>query len=557
MQAAEASEAVGLTFEPVDGVFWLSGVPDARAREAGLTPSRSARTARGEKMWFTGDYEGGPLYNPYAVLPFWDVADAAARERLASIKRDYDLSWARDTGYEPPVPDGKELMPFQRAGVEYVLSKPHALIGDEPGLGKTMQAIATANAMDARRVLVVCPASIRRQWQEKIYEWSVLTDVSAYPVMKAADGVSPCTDYVVVSYDLLRNGAIHEAICEDLWDLVVLDEAHFLKTPDAGRTRAVFGGGRGRFKDHWIARRTGKVLGLTGTPLPNRPRECYTLARGMAWEAIDWASYDDFCYRYNPSEFIPDERGGAVREEVGRLGELYARLRAEFMVRRLKRDVLPDLPDLLMDFVFMEPNGEVREVMRQESFLDVDPARIHSHDFVQEGHLSTLRREMGEAKAPIIVDYVRHLLDVVGVHKLALFAHHRSVMDTFASELAEYGVAEIRGGMSGAAKERSKMRFVDDPDVRVLSGQLDASGTGMDGIQEVTSRAVIAEPAWAPGVNEQVGARLHRYGQPDSVLVDIPVFRGSLDHRVVSRFVQKAHNIDATIDRRRRRDAGS
>src|SRR4051812_17085044 len=111
---------------------------------------------------------------PYAAASFYKVATAAAKLQLGPILTEIERSWAPDCGRHIEVPEDKELWPFQRASVDYCLNRPHALVADEPGLGKTEIAIAIANEMKAKRVLVVCPAAIRFQWVRRIKEWSTM-----------------------------------------------------------------------------------------------------------------------------------------------------------------------------------------------------------------------------------------------------------------------------------------------------------------------------------------------------------------------------------------------
>jgi SWI/SNF-related matrix-associated actin-dependent regulator 1 of chromatin subfamily A len=507
----------------------------------GLTLSTKVRGQGGERVWFTK--------TPYAALPYYRQGNAAAQAQLAGLWRDYEDSWATDSDLSVPAPPGREYMPFQRAGIAYALRHERCLIGDEPGLGKTVEAIGTANALGAEKILVICPASIRLNWQREIRDWSILPRVTTLtqPVLKSSRGINPYTNYTIVSYELARNEGIHNALMGINWDLLVLDEAHYLKTPDAQRTRAVFGGGTKNFKVNWLADRSKHILGLTGTPLPNRPRECYTLARGLCWESIDWTSYDAFQHRFNPSQQM---YSGAIREEKGRLPELQSRLRCNFMVRRLKEDVLKDLPDKRYEFTYVEPNGDIKEVLAREKLLNFEIEDLLSPFGDIAGQISTVRREMGEAKVPRIIEHMQYLLDIVEIPKVVMFAHHRGVMDSLHAALDHYGLVTVRGGMSTHAKQHSIDEFVLNPDIRVFSGQLDAAGFGIDGLQKVASHVVFAEPAWTPGTNEQAVDRCHRHGQHDNVVAQFLIVEDSLDEYVLRAVIDKVKTVHESLDRR-------
>jgi SWI/SNF-related matrix-associated actin-dependent regulator 1 of chromatin subfamily A len=508
-------------------------------------------------VFYTSDHDRQPDFNPYAVLDWYNEADPAARQHLEGLKRDYDKSWASDTtSYVAPAPSGKEPLPFQNAGVEYALSRTNCVIGDEMGLGKTVQAMLVANALSAERILVVCPASIRRNWRKEIYEWSTLRRSSVECIEKGSQGINPTVNFTVVSYDLLRNAGIHNALRATKFDLGIFDEAHYMKSIDAQRTRAVFGGGQKpkfgenkySFYENGLERNIERMIGLTGTPLPNRPREAYTMARGLNWESIDYLSYDAFVDRYNPSGY--DAENERRWETKGRLSELNARLRCNFMIRRLKVDVLPQLPDKRYEMTYIEPDGRISEVLARESLIDFDPKDIWSSDFTYDDTpISTLRREMGEAMVPRVIDYMKYMLDIVEAPKVILYAHHKSVIAALAEGLdGKYGVVRHQGGMSPSAKDQSKEDFISGRP-RIFLGQLDTM-EGVDGLQTVCRNVVFAEPAWTPGRNEQCVDRAHRIGQHDNVVAHFLLVEGSFNEKVLNVVLDKAGNIHEALDRR-------
>lgn len=535
---------MSLSINPVTKAFVLTSDDEARAKSAGLTLSTNTRGSNGEKVWFTADKEYSPTFNPYAALQFFDTATPEAQAVLRPYYDDYLRSWAGDTSYRAPCPPDKEYRPFQNAGVEYALDRNHVLIGDQPGLGKTAQAIGIANALEAQKILVVCPAAIRGGWQREIREWSTLPSVSTYPVFKSADGINPHVQYTIISYDLLRNPGIHDALCDIDWDILVLDEAHYLKTLDATRTRAVFGGGMDMFALRWIADHARKIVGLTGTPLPNRPRECYTIMRAMCWEGLDFMSADAFSYRFNPPGAYCN--GGKIPEAKGRLPELRARLRCNLMVRRLKKDVLKDLPDKQYEMTYVEPNGAIKSALQKESLLDFNPGDVMKGDCMIDGEIATVRREMGEAMVPRMVEHCRYLLDVVGIPKIGFMAIHRSVMDEFTEIMGKYGVVASRGGMTPNQKEVARLEFIHGKP-RIMLGQTD-SMAGIDGLQDVCAYVVIGEPSWIPGNNEQAIDRYHRMGQHSNVIAQFLLAEGSFNELVLGIVLDKAQDTHIALD---------
>jgi SWI/SNF-related matrix-associated actin-dependent regulator 1 of chromatin subfamily A len=545
-----------LSYNKKQGCFFVITKDKERAERSGLTLSTTAHGANGESVYFTADYQKKPIMNPYAVIPFYDEADSSALVYLRQIKADFDLSWQPETSYKPKVSTqaklhGHDFRPFQKVGIEYGVKKGNVLIGDEPGLGKTLQAIGICNEIQATNVLIICPANVRLNWHREFMKWSV-NDDKRLQIFKTSKGGFDQSDKshpintAIFSYELAKNPGLHAAILDRKWDALIIDEAHYLKTSDAGRTQAIFGGGRGMFKDRFIANNVNNIIGLTGTPLPNRPRECYTIAKALCPESIDWMGYEEFCYRYNPSAMMAN---GHNHEEKGRLPELQARLRSNFMIRRLKKDVLKDLPDKMYEFTYLEPNGEIKEVLQKESLLNFKVSDLKNPFSDLFGMISTLRREMGEAKVPRIVEHMRYLLDTVEVPKVVLFAHHRSVMDRLTEALKQYGVVTVRGGVSMIAKDKAVQSFRFNPDARIFLGQMDAAGVGIDGLQDVCDHVVMAEPAWTPGTNEQAIDRCHRIGQHSNVLAQFLVVEGSLDERVLAAVLEKNETINNVLDR--------
>lgn len=533
-----------LRYNPRQGEFFLfaTGALEERAKEAGLVHSTTTKGPNGEECYFTD--------SSYAAIPFYREADKSAADRLAPLWRKYQASWADSSPNHYPIGQGAkdagyEFLPFQNAGVDYMLEQDNTIIADEMGLGKTAQAIVYDNVKGHERNLVVCPGAVRLGWRRQVNLWSTIPNVTTYPILKGADGVSPYANYVMVSYELLQNPGIHQAIFQSQWDSIHFDEIHYCKTPDAKRTQAIFGGGRGVFAKQPIASKGKNLTGLTGTLLPNRPRECFTAMKGLAWGAIDYSTHDDFVNRYNPRGQLEN---GHWLEAKGRLPELQARLRCNMMVRRLQKDVQKDLPPIRYDLSYIEPDGAIREVLQQERLLNFSPNDLKNPFAEIWGQISTLRKMMGVAAIPRFLSHIRYMLDVVEVPKLVLFAWHHEILDGIYNALnEEYGVVQVRGGQSALQKQAAIDEFVSGRP-RILNGQLLAAGTGVDGLQGVCSHGIILEPDWVPGNNEQAAKRLHRMGQKLSVLIQLMCVEGSLLERILGANFIKTQGIHSSLD---------
>jgi SWI/SNF-related matrix-associated actin-dependent regulator 1 of chromatin subfamily A len=241
---------------------------------------------------------------------------------------------------------------------------------------------------------------------------------------------------------------------------------------------------------------------------------------------------------------------GYTREEKGRLLELQARLRSNFMIRRLKNEVLDELPDKRYELTHVEPNGNIREVLAKEKLIDFDPETLLIRDFKMDGAVATVRREMGEAMVPRVVEHIKYLLDIVELKKVVLFAHHRSVIAALVESLNKYGVIVRMGGQGAIKQQEAIDEFVSDDKIRIFIGQLDTM-EGADGLQRVTDYCVFAEPAWTPGRNEQCVDRLHRKGQHGNVVAQFMLAEGSFNEKVLKSVLHKAHDIHETLDSRK------
>ncbi len=509
----------------------------ARAERAGLAVSARGSLKLGHTVYVMGSH--------YEALTFLDVATPEAAAELGALQLLEEHSRVHwPFGEEYPTPPDRDLMPFQQAGLEYITDRARTIVGDEMGLGKTIEAVVAANFWDCKKVLVVCPANLRLNWEKEIRAWTMIRGVNIHVILKATNGVSPYAHFVIVSYDLARNKALNEALRKEEWDLVVLDECHYMKNVAALRTRVVLGSWAAEGQDGYhpgLIRKVSRVLAMTGTLLPNRPKERYTITRALCWEALDWMSYKDFMNRYAPEKYLSN---GHLLERTRHLGELQMRLRCHLMLRRLKKNVLEDFPEKMYELSYVEPNGKINKALQAERLLDIDVDNLDMRA-IMEGHISTVRRLMGEAKVPRIIEHMKTLLDG-DLEKVILFAHHRSVMDELDAALSPYGLVRIDGRTPAASRQERIEGFQTDPEVRIFLGQMTAAGEGIT--LTAASRVVFAEPSWSPKDNEQCIDRAHRIGQNDTVLAQFLVAPGSLDERIIGKAISKADDIHQTLD---------
>jgi SWI/SNF-related matrix-associated actin-dependent regulator 1 of chromatin subfamily A len=453
---------------------------------------------------------------------------------------------------------------YQLAGVEYHMARDNALFGDAPGLGKTAECILLSNAIRAKRTLVVCPASLRLKWEREIWQWSTQENVSTYPILKSRDGVSLEADYVITSYALLLNKGIRDAILDARWDHLILDEAHAIKDPKGNkRTRVICA-------PDMLPSVVGRITMASGTILPNQPVECYNAVRLLNWEAIDRASLNTFKEHYYDfgggtifgPVFDPKTQTWSrkvhwsehVRNVPRNLDDLQYRLRKHIMVRRLKEDVLKELPRKQWLPFPLESTGEIKKALKHEGWkaaerlweMDLDAFK-QSGGFMVDGSISTARRLLGEAKAPQVAEYARELL-ASGVEKLVIGAWHLSVLAYLREQLEEYGLEYIDGSTTPTKKQQAIDFFQNERDsVAIILGQMMVLGEGCDLF--VAQDVLLAEPDWVPGRNDQFLDRIHRLGQKgDHVIGHLPVVPGTLDEKILSVAIRKDRAIYEALD---------
>lgn len=416
-----------------------------------------------------------------------------------------------------------ELFAYQKHGAAWLAQIGRGLLADEPGLGKTAQAIAAADEVlgYAERLLVICPASVVENWKREIARFA--------PWLSARS--------TVVSYNGART---HTELKTRRYGVLILDETHYLKTQDSQRTQAILGkccdgvGG--------IVERATNVFLLTGTPMPNNPAELWPWLRAVMPESLIGkksgrpVDYWPFVYRYCVTE--DDALGRDPKIIRGRnLAELKARI-APFYLRRKKADVLKELPSLATDLLPLDARAPTEGPEADMIRAALERSGVDGLSGIAE-HVATLRRLTGAAKVGPLAEWVVDQLDG-GLQKLVVFAVHREVVQNLRLHLAKsYGVACIEGGTTDRQAEVD--RFQNDADCRVFVGQIQAAGTGIT--LTAASDLVFAESSWVPTDNQQAAMRINRIGQKNACLVRFAMIPGSIDEQIAAACARKMDDI--------------
>jgi hypothetical protein len=428
-------------------------------------------------------------------------------------------------------PHGRKLMQHQAQVVE-ATARGHRtfLLADEPGLGKTAQALLAAQAADAYPLLVVAPNVVKTNWAHEVGMWTP----NRRPTVVHGDGerVDGFADVVIVNYELLDR---HIGWLGDLgFRGMIVDEAHFIKNKSSQRSQHVLA------VSERIRARTARplLMALTGTPLINDIEDFRAIWQFLGW--IDDAKpLGPLLSTLEDTGLTPADPGfyPAARTSVIDMG----------IVRRRKADVVADIPARRVADLPVELDGAAgRSIRAAEAALarrlvgryrsamearaddvvadgvDLDLARRVAAAELKDSssraggeNVFTMVRRIGQAKAGLAADYAAQLARNVG--KVVFFAKHVDVMDQAEQTFADRGIgyASIRGDQTPKAREKNISAFTDDPDVSIAVCSLSAAGVGLN--LQVASNLVLAELSWTYAEQTQAIDRIHRIGQAEPV----------------------------------------
>jgi SWI/SNF-related matrix-associated actin-dependent regulator 1 of chromatin subfamily A len=446
------------------------------------------------------------------------------------------LSAAEDAELEVPGLGG-ELKPFQRAGVCYLLRRRRAFLADEQGLGKTIEALATVQASEAYPAVVVCPANLKLNWLREIERWLPGRSVRLLSGLGRSSG-SDDAEITVVNYDILE-ARLPELLAEHP-QAVVIDEAHYCKNPAAKRTRAVQKLAAGVPAE-------GLVLALSGTPIVNRPTELISQLRILG-RLEDFGSGVQFGARF---------RGADAHQR------LHWHLRARCYVRRLKRDVLPQLPAKTRAVVPVELDNEAEYRLAERDLLawlrsqpldlrELDAkvaAALRAERLVR---LNALKLLAARGKLAAALAWI-HDFSTSG-ERLVVFARHRevqrAVVERFPSALHILG--EDRPG----ARDEALRSFqeADGPGNQLIVCSMEVAGQGLTLTR--ASNVAFLELDWTPAKHDQAEDRCHRIGQRDAVTAYYLLAAETVDETIATLLERKRAVIEAVTDGREEDEEG-
>lgn len=461
-----------------------------------------------------------------------------------------------DLAYLKGLCDSKDFLytprDYQLEALGFSIESGNVLIGDDVGLGKTFESILYAETKNLFPCLVVTPASVKDQWKEKWDEITkgtreISTIVSA-PTKKKPNNWD--ADVVVINYDIIGKkqgrGATYKfpELKDIKWKSVIYDEAHFLKNKTSNRAKV----GKMITKPDDVT-----IMMLTGTAIMSKPVEIWNLLEILKVSEVVAEDWYQFVRRYCGGY---KGKFGWVTDGATNILELNKKMRESFYIRREKRDVLKELPDVTKQ-VIQIPISNSREIAKAtDNFIDYlietkgQGAAESAMEAEQLVMLGVLRRLAIEGKMKAIKQYLKDWKES-GV-KLLVFGIHRAQLD----ELSElFNCDLIAGGTSATRKREIVLEWQKNDDV-FLFANIESAGTGVDGLQDVCSNMLIIELPWRPSDLVQAIGRLDRSGQKNATTVSFMLSEKTIDNEMWEMLKVKeikAEAVNKGIDVRRQK----
>ncbi|KAL6609252.1 hypothetical protein LY90DRAFT_504415 [Neocallimastix californiae] len=440
-----------------------------------------------------------------------------------------------------------KLMRFQYLGVrEAILKNGRVFLCDEMGLGKTIEALAICSYYRSDwPCLIICPSSLRLTWSSEIQKWLNIEEEYIQVIFTAKDIIRPSSQIVIINYDLVSRGNMIEQIQKAKFNVIVADESHYLKNKDAKRTKIICP----------FIKNSKYALLLTGTPALSRPIELYTQLNALIPRTI--SSPVQFGKRYcdaKETKFGWDFTGSS------NLSELRLLLEKTVMIRRLKKDVLLELPPKIRQRIIIDiPKRKLKplENLLKESreigkLLNkckyISEKELNGLDMKSKSKLVQLYLESSKVKLQPVTEYIAELYNNSD-KKFIVFAHHQHLIQgiaTFVEDKLKAKYIKIDGSTKNSIRQDLCDTFQQDSQVRIAVLAITAAGVGLT--LNKADIVVFTELFWNPAQLLQGEDRAHRIGREGSVDVKYLYADGTIDEIQWPLLQRKLDVVGATID---------
>jgi SWI/SNF-related matrix-associated actin-dependent regulator of chromatin subfamily A-like protein 1 len=467
---------------------------------------------------------------PFVFYP--EVLDFAKKNKFVIEKNLYN----RINGTKEPVPeelsnDLKAKYPvydFQIEGIHFLQKNKKAFLADQMGLGKTVESIL---AIKKYPVLVVCPATLKYNWRDEVKKW---LEIESFIISKKFP--EPMFDHekeiYIINYDIL--GKHLKSIQEKDFGTIIFDESHYLKNRKAQRSQYA----------KTIAEQSEYVYLLTGTPIMNRPVELVNQLETIN-RLKSFGGWFTFVKRYcNAAQ----TKYGWDLNGASNLDELHEKLKGTILLRRLKKDVLKDLPDKQYSEIFFDLDN-LKDYKRAEndliSFLKQEgeyESAMKASQAEQLVKIEYLKQLATAGKLESVKQWISDFLETG--EKLVVFATHVETQKELLT--LSNNTAAILGIMEPEDRSKNVDKFQNDPTCNLMVASLQAGGVGIT--LTAASHVAFVELGWTPAIHDQAESRLHRIGQKDNVNVYYFLANNSIDTEIFTLLQNKASIVENVMD---------
>ena len=443
----------------------------------------------------------GKFFEKDPLTEFWVPKSSLIKtHNVEKVEVDYSKY-----SHRPPLQHQKEA-------IEKLAGSRRFILADDMGLGKTTCTIIAALETGAKKILIICPASLKINWQREIENYS---DRPVF--ISEGKKFSTESDFVIVNYDILKN--FHDTkekdnslLNQSNFDLVILDEAHMISNPQAQRTKII---------NHFV-KNIKRVWLLTGTPMTSRPMNYYNLLNIIESPvAQNWMAYAiRYCQGY---QFMAGRRKVWNVTGASNLEELRDRTSKQIL-RRLKEDVL-DLPDKIISPVYLRLKSKEYEELMGEYYdwFDKNPDEASSLT-VQFSKLMKVRKVISNEKTKQTIEIVENIIEQG--KKVIVFTNFTESLQTIYKHFEKQAVY-LDGSCSKPHRQKAVDEFQDNEKIKVFVGNIKAAGVGLT----LTSAEVVImnDLSFVPAEHSQAEDRAYRYGQKNNVLVYYPLYENTIE----------------------------
>lgn len=445
-----------------------------------------------------------------------------------------------------------ELFEYQQQGVVFLTERKKAILADQPGLGKTIQAITAANNL-GRYTLVICPASLKTNWAREIIardaEARIQIIGSGSKVEEYSDGDGSGGEWLIINYDLLAKYTREDLRILVPYQTLILDEAHYIKETKTIRTKAAL----------LIAELADNVFLLTGTPILNRPIELYPLLKAIGHPiAADWYSYAmKYCGAFKQSAVRWVRVNGKPQRKafyflnVGgatNLPELGEKIKSVYL-RRTKKE-LKNLPEKISNEVIVSLSpahikkynsawstylayldsmkDELLEELGSQDEFDVKMEKVVSAKHLVE--LQKFRQITSEAKIERVVSDALRMIE--NEEKVIIFTVYTATLESLVAAFNKEKIkcVSLSGENDATERQQAVDQFQNDESVKAFIGNIKAAGVGLT--LTAATQVLFVDCEWTPALNEQAEDRAHRVGQSEVVNIYYYLAENTIDEDV-------------------------